>query len=933
MSEMCMVLVIFISKRLNFFLQLNKSNAILLAIRESVISKLAKNDVQLFLDLLQETFNISSRSTDFCDDVNIIQKIKDECKGDTNLRDKVVQLKRALDQRTGCIILGDVLSGKSYVWKELKRIMISCGESIGSLEFNPKALPYDQLFGKMDCNTGEWKDGVITALVRQGLSEGEESKTWIVCDGEIDPEWVESLNSVLDDNRLLTLPTGERLSIGSKIKFIFETRDLSFASPATISRNAIICMNERQSDALPQPIELNKEEFHTIQALIDNGENFILVGPVGCGRDTIIRELFSRNSTEVKTIYCNKGTVPQDIIRFIEELCSLSTTVDGSVYSPKDSKKIALVLKDIECVQYDKYGSCALFSFFHHWFDYGGYYDATSNFVQIAGIQVIFLSTLTDIYESRPFTHRFTRFRKNMRVGFIKNTQKNDMITYTSNLLNTAFSELKMKGETENEWLSQMIVNVLYRTMQSFEAKDTRQIPFYSLVKLVENLSRYDQSTKEIRKYFAFEARRSIENLILGLENIDVLPFVRQILDSENIDSSFNYFFAPSPNLTFSLVSEKVFKSSIEASLQFERGDGFYLCQEALHSFSDIQHALHTGTQNILLMGHHNSISKTLIDYVCQMNSIKYASPMVAAKWDTSKFRSQLQQILVRTGIEDDKVCFHVEAFMHVESEMTTMLCEILSGGDTMLNTFFDSKQLKNCLSRLCNEFNLNMDPAYAKQIFLSNIKKNLHLCITLDSCQSCRKLEDHPSLKIHTEKVYIRKWTDGTLKDFIKEKCNKPFERISSGHDDIVDAILDLHKSSESDSGISQMNLISLIDVWSSTFSKEKENLTRELSSLQLGLKRLSEANDVVAHLKQESNVVEQSVASAQLDADKAMTAITSDMTKSQLKMNEAKNLRETVKTRAEECNIRKGVIESEIAKIRPVLDASQKGKHPFTF
>lgn len=61
-------------------------------------------------------------------------------------------------------------------------------------------------------------------------------------DSDVDPEWIESLNSVLDDNRLLTLPSGWRIQFGPNVHFLFETHDLSKASPATISRMGMILL-------------------------------------------------------------------------------------------------------------------------------------------------------------------------------------------------------------------------------------------------------------------------------------------------------------------------------------------------------------------------------------------------------------------------------------------------------------------------------------------------------------------------------------------------------------------------------------------------------------------------------------------------------------------------------------------------------------------
>lgn len=66
---------------------------------------------------------------------------------------------------------------------------------------------------------------------------------FILLKGDIDPQWIESLNTLMDDNKVLTLANNERIALKPEMRLLFEISHLKTATPATVSRAGILYIN------------------------------------------------------------------------------------------------------------------------------------------------------------------------------------------------------------------------------------------------------------------------------------------------------------------------------------------------------------------------------------------------------------------------------------------------------------------------------------------------------------------------------------------------------------------------------------------------------------------------------------------------------------------------------------------------------------------
>ncbi|XP_063958044.1 dynein axonemal heavy chain 6-like isoform X2 [Lytechinus pictus] len=149
------------------------------------------------------------------------------------------------DSRPGTNISGTTRDMESMSGMTTPR-SASRGPSPGGTSYPPSTSASQSIV--MDSTTGGDSIRPVTEDRSEKMGHGAGEQTpndwqWLVLDGPVDTLWVENLNTALDDSKLLCLANGERISLTPGMRLLFEVDNLSQASPATISRCAMVYLD------------------------------------------------------------------------------------------------------------------------------------------------------------------------------------------------------------------------------------------------------------------------------------------------------------------------------------------------------------------------------------------------------------------------------------------------------------------------------------------------------------------------------------------------------------------------------------------------------------------------------------------------------------------------------------------------------------------
>ncbi|XP_037820573.1 dynein heavy chain 10, axonemal isoform X1 [Lucilia sericata] len=286
-------------------------------LRDMNFPKFVFEDVPLFLGLIKDLFpGIDCPRVGYPDFNAAVRHclVNDGFILLADQEDKVVQMYETMMTRHSTMIVGPTGGGKTVVINTLIKAQTFMGLPTKCITLNPKACSVIELYGYLDPNTRDWVDGLFSNIFREMNRPLEHDERRYVCfDGDVDALWIENMNSVMDDNKLLTLANGERIRLENYCALLFEVGNLNYASPATVSRAGMVFVDPKnlryspywQRWILTRPESQRELLQDMFEKLISQAIAFIHEGLDGTSQGNPLKTVIMQTELNMVVQFCN----------------------------------------------------------------------------------------------------------------------------------------------------------------------------------------------------------------------------------------------------------------------------------------------------------------------------------------------------------------------------------------------------------------------------------------------------------------------------------------------------------------------------------------------------------------------------------------------------------------------------------------------------
>uniref|UniRef100_A0A803U0S0 Dynein axonemal heavy chain 6 n=1 Tax=Anolis carolinensis TaxID=28377 RepID=A0A803U0S0_ANOCA len=853
---------------------LNEDVVLIRALRDSNLPKFLTDDAILFSGIISDLFPgvvIPEHDYGVLQSTIIDVMLSKGLQPENCMVHKVIQFYETMLVRHGVMLVGPTGGGKTTVYQILADtlgLLHEAGEEnpfyqpVKTYVLNPKSITMGELYGEVNNLTLEWKDGLMALSVRAAVVDTSEDHKWIISDGPVDALWIENLNTVLDDNKMLCLANSERIKLTPSIHMVFEVEDLRVASPATVSRCGMVYIDPEELKWIPY--------VKTWIAGLEEKVGFMK-------RSVVAKALLNRIQEEA-------GYVPVYINFSAQTSSSRTQEIIESKLEKKrknilGKKRVVIFVDDLNMPKLDRYGSQPPIELLRQYQDFGGFYDREKLFWK-----EIHVTCAPPGGGRNPVTPRFIR---HFAMLCLPTPSEHSLKQIFQAILKGFLMEFSQAVKQTAKSIVDAAVEIYQRMsidLLPTPAKSHYVFNLRDLSKCVQGILQCDPvSVREqiqVFKLFCHECQRVFHDRLIC--NEDKQYFYSMISDMASKDS----YILPDMEKIKGVLQDYLDDYNIVSSKEVK----LVFFQDAIEHVSRIARMIRQERGNALLVGVGGTGKQSLTRLGSHICGYKCFQIELSRGYNYDTFHEDLRKLYKMAGVEDRDMVFLFTDTQIVVEEFLEDINNILNSGE--VPNLFEKDELEFVMAATrpkAKEAGISTKIVF--QYFINRVRQKLHIVLCMspvgDAFRArCRMF---PSLVncctidwfvqwprealLSVSRTFLMNVDLGT--DRMKEKFSLMCVDI---HMSVTEMAEQYYAELRRRYYTTPTSYLELINLYLSMLSEKRKELISARDRVKNGLTKLLETNELVDKMKLDLSALEPVLKEKSVDVEALMEKLAVD-------------------------------------------------------